>query len=65
MIVPVPTPESLDKGATETDEDEDRQEFLSAAVSWRDHIDPDEFMRKVRAGRSSTRLSVMFFNFGE
>ena len=33
--------------------------FLSAFGSWRDHIDPDEFMRQVRAGRGSDRPLVV------
>ena len=33
----------------------DEEAFLSSAGSWRGHIDPDEFMKQVRAGRSSNR----------
>jgi hypothetical protein len=33
----------------------DEEAFLSALGSWKDHIDPDEFMRQVREGRGSNR----------
>ncbi|MGI8643497.1 MAG: hypothetical protein ACR2LS_05210 [Thermomicrobiales bacterium] len=65
MIVPVRAPGSLDNAKTEIDDDEDLQEFLSSAGSWRGHIDPDEFMRRVREGRSSNRPSVTFSDAGQ
>ena len=33
----------------------DEEAFLLALGGWKDHIDPDEFMKQVRAGRSSNR----------
>lgn len=67
MLVPVhggtaPSPGTqFDQGEPATD----LQDFLSAAGSWKGHIDPDEFMVRVREGRSSNRPVVSFPNGDE
>jgi hypothetical protein len=38
----------------------DEDAFLSSAGGWKGFIDPDEFMKQVRAGRSSRRPPVVF-----
>ncbi len=59
VLSPIPTANARRKqegrGRIQTDD----EAFLSAAGSWKGLIDPDEFMKQVREGRSSNRPPIV------
>jgi len=57
LLAPAPDLASSEARAVTDAKDDD---FLSAAGSWRGHLDPEEFKRQIKAGRSSARAALRF-----
>lgn len=53
-----PAPRRARRRTMEARTQADEEAFLSSFGSWQDHLDPDEFIRQVSAGRGSSRPFV-------
>ena len=60
VMAPASSDEPGDGSTRDEAADDDLTEFMSAAGSWKGLIDPDEFKRNMREGRSSNRPPITF-----